>query len=157
MLANPSLLIVHKVLWSLRIFKKKYFRDGCCGNVLSNTFYRHNIGIDKRELSSNAYSILQQLPGSGLTWGYITNADITTMGITMASQITSLTSVHSTVYSGVDQSSALPAFVRGIHRRPVNSPHKRPVKGKMFPFDDVIMWTSQISTTKTLWCVSTDN
>ena len=46
----------------------------------------------------------------------------------MASQITSLTSVYSTVYSGADQrkhqSSASLAFVRGIHRRPVNSPHK---------------------------------
>ena len=31
------------------------------------------------------------------------------------------------------------AFVRGIHRRSVNSPHKRPVTRKMFPFDDVIM------------------
>ena len=31
------------------------------------------------------------------------------------------------------------AFVRGIHRRPVNSPHKGPVTRKMFPFDDVIM------------------
>ena len=31
------------------------------------------------------------------------------------------------------------AFVRGIHRRPVNSPHKWPVTRKMFPFDDVIM------------------
>ena len=30
-------------------------------------------------------------------------------------------------------------FVRGIHRWPVNSPHKRPVRRKMFPFDDVIM------------------
>ena len=27
----------------------------------------------------------------------------------------------------------------GIHRWPVNSPHKRPVTRKMFPFDDVIM------------------
>ena len=27
----------------------------------------------------------------------------------------------------------------GIHRRPVNSPHKWPVTRKMFPFDDVIM------------------
>ena len=27
----------------------------------------------------------------------------------------------------------------GIHRRPVNSPHKWPVTQKMFPFDDVIM------------------
>ena len=29
--------------------------------------------------------------------------------------------------------------MRGIHRRPVNSPHKWPVTRKMFPFDDVIM------------------
>ena len=45
----------------------------------------------------------------------------------MASQITSLTIVNSTVYSGGDQirhqSSASLAFVRGIHRGPVNSPH----------------------------------
>ena len=63
----------------------------------------------------------------------------------MASQITSLTIVYSTVYSDANQSkhqsSASLAFVRGIHRGPVNSPHKGPVTGKMFPFDDVIMWT----------------
>ena len=61
----------------------------------------------------------------------------------MASQITSLTIVYSPVYSGGNQtkhqSSALPAFVRGIHRWPVNSQHKWPVTGKMFPFDDVIL------------------
>ena len=61
----------------------------------------------------------------------------------MASQITSLTIVYSTVYSGTDQrkhqSSAALAFVRGIHRGPVNFPHKWPVTRKMFPFDDVIM------------------
>ena len=61
----------------------------------------------------------------------------------MASQITSLAIVYSTVYSGADQrkhkSSASLAFVRGIHRGPVNSPHKWPVMRKMFPFDDVIM------------------
>ena len=61
----------------------------------------------------------------------------------MASQITSLTIVYSTVYSGADQriyqSCASLAFVWGIHRWPVNSPHKRPVTRKMFPFDDVIM------------------
>ena len=61
----------------------------------------------------------------------------------MASQITSLTIVYSTVYSDADQrkhqSSASQAFVRGIHRGPVNSPHKWPVTRKMFPFDDVIM------------------
>ena len=37
------------------------------------------------------------------------------------------------------QSSTSLAFVRGIHRWPVNSPHKGPVTRKMFPFDDVIM------------------
>ena len=62
---------------------------------------------------------------------------------TMASQITSLTIVYWTVYLGADQrkhqSSASLAFVRGIHRWPVNSPHKGPVTRKMFPFDDVIM------------------
>ena len=61
----------------------------------------------------------------------------------IASQITSPTIVYSSVYSVADQrkhqSSASLAFVRGIHRRPVNSPHKGPVTRKMFPFDDVIM------------------
>ena len=65
----------------------------------------------------------------------------------MASQITSLTIVYLAVYSWADQrkhqSYASLAFVRGIHRGPVNFPHKRPVTRKMFPFDDVIMWLWQ--------------
>ena len=60
----------------------------------------------------------------------------------MASQITSLT-IYLTLHSGTDhrkhQRSASLAFVRGIHRWPVNSLHKWPVTRKMFPFDDVIM------------------
>ena len=62
----------------------------------------------------------------------------------MASQITSLTIVYSTVYSGADQrnhqSSASLAFVQGIHRWPVNSSHRWPVTRKLFSFDDVIMY-----------------
>ena len=61
----------------------------------------------------------------------------------MTSQITSLTIVYSIVHSVADQrkhqSSASLAFVQGIHRWPVNSPHKWPVTRKMFPLDDVIM------------------
>ena len=61
----------------------------------------------------------------------------------MASQITSITMVCSTVYSGADQrkhqSSASLIFGRGIHRWPVNFQHKGPVRRKMFPFDDVII------------------
>ena len=49
---------------------------------------------------------------------------------TMASQVTSLTIVYLTVYSGAyqrkHQSSASLAFARVIHRWPVNSPHKCP-------------------------------
>ena len=60
-----------------------------------------------------------------------------------ASQITCITIVYWTVYSGVlqrkHQSSTSLAFVRGIHRSPVNIPHKGPVTRKMFPFDDVIV------------------
>ena len=63
---------------------------------------------------------------------------------TMASQITSLTIVYSTVYSGADQrkyqSSMSLTFVRGIHLSPVNSPHTGPAMRKMFPFDDITMY-----------------
>ena len=78
----------------------------------------------------------------------------------MASQITSITIVYSTVYSGADQrkhqSSASLAFVWEIHRWPVNSSHKGPVTRKMFPFDDVIsrplFLASRLSSPLTLNC-----
>ena len=58
----------------------------------------------------------------------------------MESQITGVSIVYSTVCSVPDQrkhqSSASLAFVRRIHWWPVNSPHKGPVKWKMFPFED---------------------
>ena len=64
----------------------------------------------------------------------------------MASEITSLTIVYSTVYTGADQrrhqSSASLAFARGIHRRPVNSPHKWPITRNMFPLGDVIVFVT---------------
>ena len=76
-----------------------------------------------------------------MLWGFLHYTDVI-MG-TRASQITSLTLVYSIVYSDAIQrkhrSFASLGFVRGIHRGPVNSPHKWPVTRKMFPFDDVIM------------------
>ena len=90
----------------------------------------------------------------------------------LASQITSLTVVYSIVYSGVNQrkhqSSASLAFVRAIHRGPVNFPHKWPVTRKMFPFDDVIMihwWISSVDIVLgqlgiqiwRVWCNNFDN
>ena len=75
----------------------------------------------------------------------------------IASQITSITIVYSAVYSDADhrkhQSSASLAFVRRIHRWPVNSPNQWPVTQKMFPFDDVIMKLAMFRRPKyiTLW------
>ena len=61
----------------------------------------------------------------------------------MASQMTSHMIDYSTVYSDANQrkhqSSASLAFALGIHRGPVNFPHKWPVTRKKFPFHDVIM------------------
>ena len=51
----------------------------------------------------------------------------------IASQITSLTSVYSTVYSDADQRK---------HRTGEFPAHKWPVTRKMFPFDDVIMYSN---------------
>ena len=80
---------------------------------------------------------------------------------TIVSQISSLSIVYSAVYTGADQrkhqSSASLAFLRGIHRWPVNSPHKWPVTRKMtFPFDDVIMRYFALPTQmNTLWILCT--
>ena len=63
--------------------------------------------------------------------------------IAMTPRITGVSIVYSYVCLGTDQrkhqSSESLAFVRGIHRWPVNSPHKGPVTRKMFPFEEVIM------------------
>ena len=75
--------------------------------------------------------------------GYISKYHYCDAIMGIVAQITSLTIVYTTVYSDTDlsrhQSCASLAFVWGIHRGPVNSPHKWPVTRKMFPFDDVIM------------------
>ena len=67
----------------------------------------------------------------------------------MASQITGVSIVYSNFCSGADQrehqSSVSLTFVRGIHRWPVNAPHKGPVTRKIFPFDDVIMWYFRVN------------
>ena len=63
-----------------------------------------------------------------------------------------LNCLHSRVFrrrsKKTSRNSASLAFMRGIHRWPVNSPHKGPVTLKMFPFDGVIMIIN------TFWCYS---
>ena len=73
----------------------------------------------------------------------------------MVSQIISLTIVYSTVCSGAGQrkhqSSTSLDFMRGFHRWPVDSPHKGPITRKMFPYQDVIMWSAWVSSYEPLW------
>ena len=61
----------------------------------------------------------------------------------IALQIIGVSIVCSSVFfrrrSKKHQSSALLAFVSGIHQWPMDSPHRGPVTRKMFPFDDIIM------------------
>ena len=90
-----------------------------------NMFYRENCLFSPRAL-------VRGIP----VGGEFASENINTLGMqhidvimsAMASQITSLTIIYSSFYSGVDQrkhhSSVSLAFVRGIHRWPVNSPHK---------------------------------
>ena len=66
----------------------------------------------------------------------------------LASHITGLSRICWNICWGADQrrhqSSASLAFVRGIHRWPVDSPHKGPVTRQTFPFGDVIMYQVNI-------------
>ena len=90
-----------------------------------------------QQVSDNAYTCINRLLH---LWPHYNDV---IMGA-IASLITSLAIVYSAVYSDADQrkhqSSASLAFVWGIHRGQVNSPHKWPLTRKLFPFDDVIMW-----------------
>ena len=74
-------------------------------------------------------------------YAYLHCSDVITS--VMASQITGVAIACTTVCSRAEQrkiqSSASLAFVWGIHRWQVNSPHKGSVTRKMFPFNDVIM------------------
>ena len=119
-----------------------------CWNVFSvdNTFKQHSSrGFEIEFHYERLFSSMRGL--------LLTHYNDVIMSAT-ASQITSLTIVYSTVYSDAGQrkhqSTALLAFVRGIHRGPVNSPHKGPVTRNMFPFDDVIMWRL-LSTDMMMW------
>ena len=66
-----------------------------------------------------------------------------TLELTYNDVIIAIASLINHFIQGADQrkhqSSASLAFVRGIHRWPVNSSHKGPVAVSMFPFDHIIM------------------
>ena len=95
---------------------------------------------NKSNVCANGCAVLWDWYSKTFTW------------FTMVFNFTGVSSVYSTVCSGRDnkkkyQSSASLAFVRGIQRGTVNSPHKGPVMQTMTPFDDIIVqilqnWTA---------------
>ena len=97
--------------------------------------------------SHHRQSRQRQVSAAGTVWGmpnvlcWNHSADV--IMTAMASQITGVPIVCSTVCSGADQRKhqrfVSLAFVGGIHRWPVDPPHTGPVTRKMFPFVDVIM------------------
>ena len=131
----------------------KYYENSfCCSNFYSDDLTSYDLAkswlviqtqwIFSQKFNCELINLVWNENASTQTTTFMDHYCDIIMGAT-ASQITSLTIVYSTVYSDADQrkhqSSASLAFVQGIHRRPVNSPHKWPITRKMFPFDDVIM------------------
>ena len=109
--------------------------------------HRQAGGLRRHRAYYDVTVMLWGIVRSRCLWGiarsqYLLHYNDVIMGA-MASQITSLTIVYSPVYWDADQrkhqSPASLAFVLGIQRGPVNSPHKWPVTRKTFPFDDVII------------------
>ena len=91
-----------------------------------------NVGRSRR---TSILLMRRQSSGERVSWGRGTHyCDVINSAV--ASQITDVSIIYLTVCSSVDQrkhqSSALLAFVRGIHRWPVNSPHKGPVMRECF-------------------------
>ena len=108
------------VMWSFGVFfdlrlNKRLSKQswGWWFETLPRPFWRH----------SNVYD----------TSNYIHYIDVIMSAA--ASQITGISIIYSILCSGADQikhqSSASLAFVRGIHRWPVDSPHKEPVTRKI--------------------------
>ena len=146
---------------NLKLFIQENALKWCLQNsnhLFGVQFVKYGRGNWLRSNNVNVFHIASEAQGWMVHWPWFVVAKISTIHLSAlkstihysdvimcatVSQITSLTIAYSTVYSGADQrkhqTSASLAFVWGIHRWPVNSPHKWPVTRKMFPFDDVIM------------------
>ena len=125
-------------------FTRQHFNEHSPGSDANLLLSKFSVDIFRIPLNAPTSMRSRHIPPKLYSYKKIWNSHQNDVIMSaMASQITNLTIVCSTVYSGADQrkhqSSASLAFVRGIHRWPVNSPHKRPVTRKMFPFDDVVM------------------
>ena len=122
-----NLYIIRPVMWNVVTCTISWVIRNCVGFNHVPNYYKHNVLLNPHNHYNHIVSFRSHY--------VIMNA--------MASQITGVSIVCSTVCSGADQkehqSSVSMAVVMGIHQWQVDTPHKRPVTRKMFPFDDVIM------------------
>ena len=152
------------VLWSFDVYyvvdlskllnehsSGRWFETSCCSG--NDTVMKSLMGlrclllsgysVTKSSANLDPFELSPQTTLVNVTHKYIWEHYSDVIMGRIASQITGLTIVYSTIYSDADQrkhqSSASLAYVWGIHRGPVNSPYKWPVARKMFLFDDVIM------------------
>ena len=130
---NPSLV---RGLWFEKPLRCKYIHNCMRCRVIPMHEQRNDVIKSYVKKHGRCFCIIQYanhcvisigMTGEKVTIPQILNCDVIMSA--MASQITRLTIVYSPVYSGADQrkheSSVSLAFVRGIHRWPVYSPHKR--------------------------------
>ena len=131
--------------------------------IIQSTFCMQ-LSCTRTSLSHNAVSVSLTVivtivsPLLSPTAKYNTNSAAHYNGVIMSaktSQITSVSILCSTVGPGADhrkhESSTSLAFVRGIHRWLVNSPHKRPVTRKMLQFDDFITKEAFFQSNELIW------
>ena len=127
--------------WAVLAFSK-YINPPLNSCKRNNDFKSmYYLGCHLIRVTTNLHSIYTNHPLTYARYNRKHYSDVI-MGA-MASRITSPRIVYSTVYSGANkrkpQRSTSLTSVRGIHRWPVNSPHKWPVTRKMLPFDDIFM------------------
>ena len=111
-----------------------YWRRKMMAGCTYMNMYMHEKLLENCYLSYQTFQILNLSWDWTLQWHHMS---------AVASQITGISTVCSSICSGADQrkhqSSVSLAFMRGIHWWPVDYPHRRPVTQKMFPFQDSIM------------------
>ena len=115
------------------------FRCGCFVQLM-----RINLKTSPKSLIPPKYR-LNSWSSATIVWQTIVSSHYSDvlMG-TIASQITSQLFTQPFIQTQIKENIKAPRhwpLCGGIHRGPVNSPHKWPVTRKMFPFHDVIMMT----------------
>ena len=134
--ATGVLCVRNQMLWNYDLISVSNYNWNRSPWPLDQRIYK----LSKTRLGSLP-SVVKDPQSTKARWGQVHNNDV--IMTTIASHITSLTVVYSIVYSDADQrkhqSSASLAFVRGSHRGRWIPRTNGQLRGKMFPFDDVIM------------------